>query len=132
MWYFLGKNKQAMEEEWVNVEKNPLVIDAEIDDKLKWLDKGIDDDDNDEDNGDDKNSNGSDNDKKMDTDTDTERDVVMIAAAVQKKPNLSLNGAEDKLKEVREYVSESGAPTDNIDVLLCVANNLRANNTSKA
>ena len=67
----------------------------------------------------------------MDTDTDIEGDIVMNAAAVQMKTNLSLNETEDKLKEVREYITAYGAPSDNMDILLCVGNNLRAYNVSK-
>ena len=99
------------------------------------MDKGINDDyDNDEDDGDgnENNANGGENIDKMDTDSDTEKDFVMIGATLQKKPKLSLNEAEDKLKEVREYISASSAPADNIDFHLCCANNLRAHNASKA
>ena len=54
----------------------------------------------------------------MDTNTDTEREVVMIAATVQNRPNLSLNEAEEKLKEKREYILASGAPAE-LASLLC-------------
>lgn len=123
-----------MAEEWANIEENPLVIDAETDDDSECLDKGINDDDNNEDGDDDNDTNGSENNNQMDTDTGMERDIVMIAATVQKKPKLSLNEAEDKLKEVCEYISASGAPadTDNIDLLIPCVNNLRAHNASKA
>ena len=40
---------------------------------------------------------------------DMEEGVVM-ATVVQKKSTITLNGAEDKLKEVRDYVTASGAP----------------------
>ena len=64
-----------------------------MDDELEWLDKGINDDDNKEDNGDGNDVDGGENGNEMDMDRDmdTERDIVMIAAAVQKKAKLSLN-----------------------------------------
>ena len=49
----------------------------------------------------------------------------------KKTPNQKLFDVEEKLKDARDYIEQVGAPIENIDLLLCVANNLQTHNNSR-
>ena len=125
------EDKQAMAEEWANVEENPLVIDATVDEELEMLeseeiiDKRNDEEDNE--------STCTVSNDKQEMESDTDGDVVMVSAPKkQQKPKLSLKDAEDRINDLREYAKASDAPSVNMDLLSQLERNFRINNASKS
>ena len=124
------QEQTIMIEEWLNVEDNQVVLDAEIDDELERLESGAgDNDDDDEDNDD------YDTDKAKPTVDDRNDDEMIIddcsVLTTQKpKAKMSLVQAEEKITELREYIEAVGAPTENSNMLLRIGRNIRAHNAS--
>ena len=113
-----------MVEVWMNVEGNSIVLDTEIDYEWERLDNGDDDYDKDDD---DANSEGG----VIDSNNKKNDNNVVMNAMVQATSQLTLKDTEGNNNEAREYISASGTPKENIDLLIRGAINLRKRNASK-
>jgi len=116
-----------MIEEWVNVKDNPLVIDAEVDDELEFLETGVraydseDDDDSD-----------SEADRESTDAMDIDEEGVATTSIQESKPSLTIFEAEEILRQVREYATEIDAPKEVGHQLLRVGKSLRETLNSRA
>ena len=104
--------------EWVNLEENAIVVDAEIDDEIERLESGTDAG-NDE-------VNDDDDDNGMDLD-----DVLILKPKPKPTAKMTLLEAEGKITELREYLQAIDAPCKNMNMLLRIGQNIRAHNGAK-
>jgi len=124
------EDRETMAEQWATVEDDPLVINAEIDELIENemdddnttmnVDGGVNGDDGGGGNedGDDDKMEISDNEQSINVPTDTSTKVTLLQA-------------EEYLRQVQEYVKQSGAPVEITDRLLRIGNDLRKHNASK-
>ena len=116
-----------MAEEWANIEDDPFVKDAEIDEELQRLDGDCDMKGDKED--DDDGEAEDDHDGKADPNDPMDIDVNLVK---ETKSKLTLNEMENMLRVLREHVTSEGAPSENENILLQFGNNMmRAFNASK-
>ena len=112
-------DRLAMAQEWVCIENNLIVYNADIDDQLKALENDEEEDDNIEE-------------KEID---DDEKSVVMMDVDDgndgKQKAKVSFLEAEECCIKLAEYIKTSGAPKKNLDDIQRIARNLRSHHASK-